>query len=130
MQPISRRGRGLEMGIKGINLKFFIRALKNRRGAEMVEGAISLPLIILTAMLMVRMFTFYLEILNTSVACHVEALERWDSYGGIGMQIYKNSEEVKLLKGGVLLFDVGKEINTKLYMLNEDLIVRGREAFQ
>ena len=117
------------MGIKGINLKFFIRALKNRRGAEMVEGAISLPLIILTAMLLVRMFTFYLEILNTSVACHVEALERWDSYGGIGMQIYKNSEEVKLLKGGVLLFDVGKEINTKLYMLNEDLIVRGREAF-
>lgn len=118
------------MGFKGINLKTIIRALTNKRGAEMVEGAISLPLIILTAMLLVRVFTFYLEILNTSVAEHIEALERWDSYSGAGFQVYKKTREVKLLRGGVLLFDARKEINTKCYMMNEDMMVRASEALQ
>ena len=118
------------MGLKGLYLKTFIKALKDRRGEEMVSAAISLPLIILSAMLLVRMFTFYLEILNTSVAEHEEALDRLDSYSGIGMQVYKNTREVKLLRGGVLLFDVKKEINTRCYMLNEDLMVRASEAIQ
>lgn len=118
------------MGFKGINLKTFIKALNNKRGEEMVEGAISLPLIILTAMLLVRMFTFYLEILNTSVAEHVDAWERCDSYSGAGFQVYKNTRDVKLMRGGVLLFDAKKEINTKCYMLNEDLMVRASEALQ
>ena len=114
----------------GNNLKRYIRALTNKRGSEMVEAAISLPLIILTAMLLVRMFAFYLEILNTSVACHMEALEKWDAYGGAGMQVYKTTKEVRLLRGGVLRFDVTKEINTKAYMLNEDLLVRAGGVFQ
>lgn len=113
-----------------IDLKSLKQALKNRRGAEMAEAAISLPLIILTAMLLIRTFTFYLEILNTSLAEHMEAMERWDDYSGTGMQVYKNSREVKLLRGGVLLFDAKKEIRTKAYMLNEDLMVRASETFK
>lgn len=112
------------MGSKCAILKTYIRALANKRGAEMVEGAISLPLIILTAMLLVRSFVFYLEILNTSVSQHIEALERSDSYEGTGFQVYKNTEEVKLIRGGVLRFDVSKEIKSKCYMLNEDLLAR------
>ena len=112
------------------NLKTIKQALKNKGGAEMAEAAISLPLIILTAMLLIRTFTFYLEILNTSLAEHMEALDKWDSYGGAGMQVYKNNKEVKLIKGGVLLFDVKKEIKTKAYMLNEDLMVRASEVFK
>jgi hypothetical protein len=118
------------MGFNGINFNKFIKALKNKRGAEMVEGAISLPLIILTAMLMVRVFTFYLEILNTSIAEHMEALVKSDSYSGVGFKVYKNSHDVKLLRGGVLLFDVKKEINTKAFFINEDLMVRASEALQ
>jgi len=118
------------MRVKGFNLISLKQALKNKRGAEMVEAAISLPLIILTAMLLVRAFTFYLEILNTSLSEHMEALERWDDYSGTGMQVYRNTREVKLLRGGVLLFDATKEINTKAYMLNEDLMVRASEVFK
>lgn len=118
------------MKSKIINLKTIKQALKSKRGAEMVEAAISLPLIILTAMLLIRTFTFYLEILNTSLAEHMEALDKWDSYGGAGLQVYKNTKEVKLLRGGVLMFDATKEIKTKAYMLNEDLMVRASEVFK
>ena len=112
------------MGFKNKELQKYIKALTNRRGAEMVEGAISLPLILITSMLLLRTFVFYLEIINTSVAEHIEALERTDSYKGSGFQVYKNSEEVRLLRGGVLKFDVTKEIKTECYMLNEDLLAR------
>lgn len=96
----------------------------------MAEAAISLPLVILTAVLLIRVFTFYLEILNTSIAEHMEALDRWDSYSGIGMQLYKKSREVNLFRGGVLLFNAKKEITTKAYMLNEDLMVRASDAIK
>ena len=118
------------MEAQGRYLNKYIRALNNKRGAEMVEGAISLPLVILTAMLLLRTFTFYLEILSTSVGEHMDALEKQDDYRGTGLRVYVDSEEVKLLKGGVLLFDVSKEINTKCYMLNEDLMVRSIEVFK
>ncbi|MBR2673902.1 MAG: hypothetical protein IKE52_00365 [Mogibacterium sp.] len=118
------------MGFTDINFKKWIQALENKRGAEMVEAAISLPLIILTAMLLVRMFIFYLEILNTGVAEHMEALDKWDSYSGIGFQEYKDTRDVKLLRGGVLLFDVKKQINTRAYLINEDLIVRASDTFK
>ena len=40
----------------------------------MIEAAISLPLIILTAMLLIRMFVFYLDILTTGIREHRKAL--------------------------------------------------------
>ena len=118
--------------MKGIGKKKnrIISALLNKRGSEMAEAAISLPVVILTAMLLIRMFTFYLEILNTSVAEHEIAMDKWDSYGGVGMSVYRNTRDVKLLRGGMLLFDVRKELNTKAYMLNEDLMVRANEVFK
>ena len=39
----------------------------------MIEAAISLPLIILTAMLLIRMFVFYLDILTAGIKEHREA---------------------------------------------------------
>lgn len=118
------------MELQGKYLNKYIKALRNKRGAEMVEGAISLPLIILTAMLLLRTFTFYLEILNTSVSEHLYALEKTDEYRGSGFQVYKNTKDVSMLRGGISKFDVKKEIYTKCYMLNEDLMVRAGEVFK
>ena len=64
-------------------MKVMIR-LRSKRGSQMVEAAISLPLIIITAMLLVRMFVFYLDILTTGIKAHREALEAQDAYKEIG----------------------------------------------
>jgi hypothetical protein len=53
--------------------------LINKRGSQMTEAAISLPLVILTAMLMIRLFVFYLDILVTGIEEHRKALEAQDS---------------------------------------------------
>ena len=99
----------------------------NKKGSQMVEAAISLPLIILAAMLMIRLFVFYLDILTTSINEHRKALETQDSYKGAVMRTYEEEAGVDLLKGGILSRDVSKKIKVKAYLINEDMLVRSGE---
>ena len=93
----------------------------------MTEAAISLPLIVLTAMLMVRMFVFYIEILTTSIDEHRKALEAQDTYKGYFMRIYEEETDLYMLRGGVLQKNVSKKLDVKAYLINEDLMVRSGE---
>lgn len=93
----------------------------------MTEAAISLPLIILAAMLMIRMFVFYLDILTTGIEEHKKALETQDSYKGAAMRTYEEEARVDMLSGGLLQKAVGKRIEVKAYLINEDLLVRSGE---
>lgn len=93
----------------------------------MVEAAIALPIIILAIMLLIRLFTFYLQILNTGIKEHEKALEAWDKYSGKTMKVYESIEDVEMVKGGLLGFDVHKRINSKAYFFNEDVLVRAGE---
>ena len=109
-------------------LQSCLRSLRNRQGSQLVEAAVIMPLIILTAMLLLRTFTFYLEILSTGISEHMNALEAWDSYRGAGIRKYSAEKDVKMLRGGVLRIDLTKRINTISYMINEDLLVRAGEV--
>ena len=105
-------------------MKRMLKLLRGKRGSAMVEAAISLPLIILTAMLMIRLFTFYIEILTTGIEEHRAALEQQDEYRGVLMKTYSSEREVYLLSGGVLEADAGKRLDIRAYLINEDLLVR------
>jgi hypothetical protein len=105
-----------------------IRVLTSKRGSQMVEAAISLPVIIITSMLLIRMFVFYLDILTTGIREHMEALEAQDSYDGVMIRTYETAEEVILLRGGVLKSNASKRIDVKAYLINEDFLVRSGEA--
>ena len=93
----------------------------------MTEAAITLPLIILTAMLMIRLFVFYLDILTTGIEEHRKALEAQDKYKGAAMRTYEEETSVDMLSGGILQRNVSKRIVTKAYLINEDLLVRSGE---
>lgn len=93
----------------------------------MTEAAISLPLIILTAMLMLRLLVFYLDILTTGIEEHRKALEAQAAYRGAAMRIYEEEIHVDMLRGGLLHRDVSKRIKVKAYLVNEDLLVRSGE---
>jgi hypothetical protein len=105
-----------------------IRFLNSKRGSQMAEAAISLPLIIITAMLLIRLFVFYLDILTTGIKEHRKALEAQDAYSGVVLRTYETSEEVILLRGGVLRRNVSKRLDIKAYLINEDFLVRSGEA--
>ncbi len=101
--------------------------LSNKRGSQMTEAAISLPLIILTAMLMVRLFVFYLDILTTGIEEHRKALEAQDTYKGAAMRTYETEIAIDMLRGGMLKRGVSKRLKIKAYLVNEDLLVRSGE---
>ncbi|MBR3126404.1 MAG: hypothetical protein IKF42_13410 [Mogibacterium sp.] len=94
----------------------------------MIEAAMSLPLIIITSMLLIRMFVFYLDILTTGIKEHRDALEAQDAYNGVMIRTYETAEEVTLIRGGVLRRNVSKKIDVKAYLINEDFLVRSGEA--
>ena len=93
----------------------------------MTEAAISLPLVILTAMLMIRLFVFYLDILVTGIEEHRKALEAQDSYNGAVIRTYEEEIRVDMLRGGLLQRNVSKRLKVKAYLINEDLLVRSGE---
>ena len=93
----------------------------------MTEAAITLPLIILAAMLMIRLFVFYLDILTTGIEEHRKALVAQDTYKGAAMRTYEEETNVDMLSGGILQRNVRKKIEIKAYLINEDLLVRSGE---
>lgn len=96
----------------------------------MTEAAISLPIIILAAMLMIRLFVFYIDILVSGINEHREALRAQDSYSGMTIRTYETCREVTMMKGGLLRKSVRKRINVKTYLVNEDFLVRSGEALE
>ena len=96
----------------------------------MIEAALSLPLILITVMLLVRLFVFYLDILTTGIKEHREALEAQDYYKGAVIRTYETTEEVIMMKGGILKDNVSKKLSVKAYLINEDFLVRSGEALE
>ncbi len=102
----------------------FAKILKSNKGEEMVEAAIALPAVILIALLMLRVFTFYLEILNAGIKEHEKAVEAWSKFKGAGISEYRTERKINLMPGGFLQNAGTKKIETKAYLINEDVIVR------
>lgn len=104
--------------------------LNNKAGHEMVEASITMPIIILTTILLLRVFTFYLEILDTSIKSHEKAIAASTNDEEGRMKLYKKNFEVIMMRTGVLKFDLKKNIETKIYIYSEDEIIRAGELLE
>ena len=93
----------------------------------MVEAAIAIPLIILAVMLMIRYFVFCFDVLTSAAKAHENAYAEWDRYNGKLFEKYEDNEKVYLIRGGLLLQGVQKDIQTEMYLFNEDYFVRAGE---
>lgn len=96
-----------------------------KRGSQLVESTITFPIVILAVALLVRLFVFYLHIIDTSAGEHIRTLRKNDRYSGkISFRTYRDSREVVMLRYGILKFDLSKNIEIKQYLINEDAAVR------
>ncbi len=73
----------------------------SKKGSQMIEAGIAMPIVILAAVLLVRVFTFYIEILTTGVDEHLKALERIDNSSGYSFKKYEATKEIHMMKGGL-----------------------------
>ncbi|MDO4518609.1 MAG: hypothetical protein Q4B78_05310 [Bacillota bacterium] len=111
-------------------MKALIKDLTGRRGSQMVEAAIVLPMVILVSVLLIRLFVFYLDILSTGVKEHEAAIEAQKAYEGASITKYENRRTITFLRGGLLGIDVNKDIKTEAFICNEDSLIRAGELFE
>lgn len=101
------------------------RLILCKRGSQMVEATIVFPITILAAVLLVRLFVFYMNIIDTSICEHIGTLRKNDGYSGkTSFRTYKDSADIVMLRGGLLKFDLSKHLEIKEYLINEDTAVR------
>lgn len=94
----------------------------------MIEAGIAMPIVILAAVLLIRVFTFYIEILTTSVDVHIEALNKIESYSGKTFKTYETYKDIHMLKGGLLSSNLTKTLYVRGYCINEDVLTRAKKA--
>ncbi len=104
----------------------FMIKLGNIKGSQFVEASVALPIIILTVLLLVRIFAFYLEILVTGIKEHEIVYDKWKTYEGKGVTKYSREVESKMMRGGILGFDLVRTLEVSTHFCNEDLLARSR----
>lgn len=90
----------------------------------MTEAAVVLPVIILAAALILRMFVFYLEITVTGAKAHLDVMKIWDEADTTVVEVYQRTKTVNMLSDRLLAVHPRKNIEIRAYMFNEDRIVR------
>lgn len=101
-----------------------IRTIKGKKGNEMVEAGLAMPVIILAVLLLVRLFTFYIQILTAGVQEHEVALDKMETYSGKTIKSYETECDIEMIRGGLLSSSLKKTIKTQAYLINEDEMVR------
>lgn len=100
----------------------FRKRWKNRRGEQFVEASLVLPAIILIAVLILRLFTFYLQILTTQVKGHQDLIERAENERGI--QILREEETVTMIQSELFKGKLDETMEWEWYNFSEDATVR------
>lgn len=102
----------------------YYKCIMNKRGSEMVEASLSMPIVIIAILLLLRLLVFYIQILTTSIDEHNAAWEAWNQHNDLSIKKYEHSIQLDMIKGGLLHMNISKKYHTQIYMYNEDCFVR------
>ena len=104
--------------------KSLLWTLFNKRGEQMVEASIVLPVIILVIMLLIRLCTFYLECLITQTNMHRRMLSEWDSTSYPVVKTINDSRDINYANLGLAEGLIRKTVEVKGFAVSEDKFVR------
>ena len=96
----------------------------NKRGEQMVEASIVLPIIILVIMLLVRLCTFYLECLITQTNMHRKMLVKWDNTNSPVVKTISDIRDINYANLGLAEGLIRKSVEVKGFSVCEDKFVR------
>ncbi len=96
----------------------------NKRGEQMVEASIVLPIMILVIMLLVRLCTFYLECLITQTNMHRKMLVKWDNTNSPVVKTISDIRDINYANLGLAEGLIRKSVEVKGFSVCEDKFVR------
>lgn len=96
----------------------------NKRGEQMVEASIVLPIIILVIMLLVRLCTFYLECLIAQTNMHRKMLVKWDNTNSPIVKTISETRDINYANLGLAEGLIRKSVEVKGFSVCEEKFVR------
>lgn len=100
--------------------------MKSKRGEEMVEAALVLPLLILTILSLILLILYY----HTALQSQTELHSRLLAEAAESKAVYKRIEDSKRVSsemGGIVSMVMKKEIDSSIYVLRPAAILRTGE---
>lgn len=111
-----------------VNSKVYSQSLvtpfANKRGGQIIEASIVLPIIILVIMLLIRLCTFYLECLITQANMHHKMLSKWDSTSSPVVKTINDYRDINYANFGLAEGLIRKTVEVKGFAVREDKFVR------
>ena len=101
--------------------------MRNKRGNEIVEASIVLPIIILTILSMIMLMIFFFACLTTQMSVHQRLINKALKSDTI-LSISRSGETTGRKIGGVISMLMKKEISSRCYLINEVTAIRLGEA--
>lgn len=100
--------------------------MRNKKGEEMVEAAMVLPLLILTVLSLILLIIYYYCALNCQIDLHRS--QRAEASGSKAVyRVIKDEKSVSKEMGGIITMMMRKEINSEFHILRPAAIVRTGE---
>jgi len=100
--------------------------MRNKKGEEMVEAAMVLPLLILTVLSLILLILYYYCALDCQINLHRN--QRTEASGSKAVyKVIKDEESVSSEMGGIVTMVMRKEIKSELHVLRPAAIVRTGE---
>lgn len=100
----------------------------NKKGSEMVEASLVLPIIILTVLSLIMLIIYFYACLETQVRTHHSLIEYADNSQAIFL-IKDKKEETSSKVGGIISIIMRRRRDSKIYVINETAVIRIGDFF-
>lgn len=98
----------------------------NKKGDEIVEAAMVLPILILTVLSMIMLLIYFFSCLNTQADLHKELIAE-SLTSEASFDIIKKQSETSSKMGGLVGLVMHKEMNGKIYRIGKADVIRAGE---
>ncbi|NLY82079.1 MAG: hypothetical protein GX078_04815 [Clostridiales bacterium] len=84
--------------------------LKSKKGNELIEASITMPIIILVTMMLIKLTVFFYDILSTRVDLHQELINQSKEFDKCYVKVIEDQRDLSLMSGvGISVKIYGKE---------------------
>lgn len=100
--------------------------MNNKKGAQIVEAAVVLPILILTILSLILLLVYYFTCLNDQTGLHEDMLRYVQESEKI-FEIYENNTETSKRISGLVHMLMGKESAGSVYVIHHTDFIRAGE---
>ena len=107
-------------------MQVIFKSVNNKKGEELVEATMVLPIVIIITFIIIRFSIYYYQILDTRVNLHRDILNEAYSNSYHGLNVIEKEEKVEFIDEFILFDPICYNIKASYFKYNEtDIVMAG-----